>query len=86
MRYLFALVPPEKERSPFIQVSQNLFGSLHDGYLLSEENSLPHITICAFLCEDFEKIEKLREDLRRSPIDPCPVRILRYCQKLCFGH
>lgn len=53
-----------------------MFAPLNDGYLLNEENSLPHITICAFESDESEKIEKLCEDLRNYKVDRCPVRIL----------
>lgn len=76
MRFVLALLPSKKCMLPFIQVAQSIFAPLNDGYLLNEENSLPHITICAFECDDLEKIEKLCEELRNSEIGPCRVRIL----------
>ncbi len=76
IRYILALVPQKKSMLPFIQVAQSMFIPLNDGYLLNQENSLPHITICAFECDDSEKIEKLCEDLRNCKVDPCPIRIL----------
>jgi 2'-5' RNA ligase len=76
IRYILALVPSKKCALSFIQVAQSMFTPLNDGYLLNEENSLPHITVCAFECDESEKIEKLCEDLQNCKIDTCPVRIL----------
>ncbi len=73
MRYLFALLPKKQSMLPFIQVAQSLFVPLNDGYLLNEENSLPHITICAFECDDPSKIDKL---VKNCKVDKCPIRIL----------
>lgn len=63
-RYLLALVPVRQERGPFIEVAQSLFGSMTDGYLLNETNSLPHVTLCAFETQDGEKIKAVRETLQ----------------------
>lgn len=76
IRYILALVPSKKCALSFIQAAQSMFAPLNDGYLLNDENSLPHITICAFECDEPEKIEKLYEDLRNCKIEPCPVKIL----------
>lgn len=76
IRYILALVPSKKCALSFIQAAQSMFIPLNDGYLLNEENSLPHITVCAFECDESEKIEKLCEDLQNCKIDTCPIRIL----------
>ncbi len=73
---MLALLPSKKCALPFIQVAQSIFAPLNDGYLLNEDNSLPHITVCAFECDDSKKIEKLCEDLRDCKVDPCSIRIL----------
>jgi hypothetical protein len=52
-----------------------MFAPLSDGYLLNEENSLPHITICAFRCEDKE-LDPIWNDLQSLDIKICPIRIL----------
>lgn len=76
MRYILALMPAKQYMLPFIQAARSMFGSINDGYLLNEENSLPHITICAFVCDDAEKIKKLCEDVRNCKFQPCAVRML----------
>ena len=57
MRFILALLPQDEQKKAYIKAAQMAFSSLSDGYLLAEGESLPHITLCSFLCEDL----KLRE-------------------------
>lgn len=75
MRYILALMPSKQHVLAYVQAAQNMFAPMTDGYLLNEENSLPHVTICAFSCEDKE-LDALWNDLHSADIGICPVRML----------
>ena len=75
MRYILALIPPKQHFLAYIQAAQNMFSPITDGYLLNEQDSFPHITICAFHCEDRD-LDVIWSDLQSSEINICPIRIL----------
>ena len=47
MRFILGFIPDKETMAIYIQAAQQLFLSIHESYLLSE-NSLPHITVCQF--------------------------------------
>ena len=50
MRYILALIPEEQNRLAYLEAAQ-VFAGICDGYLLGE-NSIPHVTLCSFACDD----------------------------------
>lgn len=75
MRYLIALIPPKSLTLTYIQAAQIAFGPINDGYLLEENKSFPHITLCAFQCEE-TKLAALWQELQTYNITICPVRMM----------
>ena len=72
MRFILALIPPKQTISVYLHAAQMLFSPVHDGYLLSD-NSLPHITVCQFECDnenDVQVIWKQIEKLNIRPFSP----------------
>lgn len=75
MRYILALIPPEKHGAAYIQAAQKVFAPISDGYLLMDGVSLPHVTICSFQCDE-SKISKLYREIQTWGIESCVVRIM----------
>lgn len=76
MRYLLALVPSAQHRLPYIQTAQLAFAAKSNGYLLSENVSTPHITVCSFSCSDDSKLTEIWASAQDWHIESCPVRML----------
>jgi len=75
MRYILALVPPEQQKRAYVQAAQTAFSSICDGYMLSEEKSLPHITLCSFQCDD-EKLTQIYRGIEKWKINSCSMRVM----------
>jgi len=76
MRYLFALIPSKQFMLAYIQAAQQIFAPINDGYLLQEGNSTPHVTLCAFQCEDEQKIMDIWKEVKSWQINKCAVRMV----------
>ena len=76
MRYILGLVPSKQCMIAYIQATQTAFSSINDGYLLAENSSIPHVTICAFQCNDEEKISKIWKDVQSWNVETCPIHML----------
>src|SRR5579872_6614677 len=76
MRYILALIPCKQHMLAYIQAAQQTFAPINDGYLLTEGNSMPHVTICAFQCDDKQKLSEIWNSVQNWHIDNCCVHVV----------
>jgi 2'-5' RNA ligase len=66
MKYVIALIPQNIDI--FIDVAHQLFGPISQEYVLSKNNSLPHITLAQFLSENSEQLQHVWHELQHAAI------------------
>lgn len=74
MRYILALMPSKQYLLACIQAAQQVFSPINDGYLLTENKSIPHVTVCAFQCDE-SKIQEIWLHVQQWQISNCPLHM-----------
>ncbi|MGC1878159.1 MAG: hypothetical protein WA347_07745 [Rhabdochlamydiaceae bacterium] len=75
MRYILALIPSKQHILTYIQAAQQSFAPINDGYLLADNKSIPHVTICSFQCDE-HKVAEIWSHVESWQINNCPIRAI----------
>lgn len=81
MRYILGLLPNDQESEAYIIAAQEAFKTKTNGYLLTKEKSLPHVTLCSFLSDDEDLLSRIWKEALSWKITHCPVSVLGIMHK-----